>query len=203
MPSLRTVLTPVSGTCRHMLPLIALIMVMATAQAFHHHTDLAYIRSDITGGALWRLLSAHLVHHNAAHLLLNATALTAIWFIGHQEYPGLRFIWLSCSVATLTGCLLYLCEPQLAYYLGFSGALHGILAAIALRMVVHRFPPGYLLGAALLLKLAWEYAANDAYASTAALIGLRVATEAHFWGTVSGLLIVSPLITQTLFRQLK
>lgn len=201
MPSFRTVFMSLPRASHLAVPPTVLILVMATAQVMHGFIDLAHIRNDIAGGALWRLLSGQFVHHTIAHLALNATGLTVVWLIGHREYPGFRFVLLSFTVAVVTGCLLYLYEPQLNYYLGFSGTLHGLLAAIAVRMTVHRLTAGYVLGTVLLIKLAWEYSVVDANAGTAAIIGLRVATEAHVWGTVSGLLTVSPLVAYSVYQR--
>lgn len=198
MTPLRPGALQIQALARHLLPPLFLIAVFALAQCLHQVHDLAYKRDDIASGALWQLLSAHLVHNNTAHLLLNAAGLSIVWFIAGPVYSGLRFILLSLIIALVTGALLYFGEPQLHYYLGFSGALHGVLAAVALHQMARGLGTGYLLGTALLLKLAWEYGAADASAATATLIGLRVATEAHAWGAVSGLLVALLSIARTL-----
>jgi rhomboid family GlyGly-CTERM serine protease len=202
MSPIRTFDSQLQSLARYLSSPLTLIAIFVSAQMLLDVSNLVYLRSEITNGAVWRVLSGQLVHHNAIHLLLNIAGLMIVWLIGGREYPGLRFVLMSLIVAVFTGCLLYFCEPQLHYYLGFSGALHGVAVVIATRLMARGLAIGYLLGMAIIVKLTWEYVSTDAIASTAALIGLRVATEAHFWGAVSGLLAASPIIMRTLYQRI-
>jgi membrane associated rhomboid family serine protease len=75
----------------------------------------------------------------------------------------------------------------LDYYLGFSAVLHGLVAAYAVIKLPQDKYFGGLILILLLVKLSFAESPE-----TADLIGIRVATEAHLWGVVSG--VVSGLL---------
>ena len=80
-------------------------------------------------GEYWRLLTCHFVHYSAQHLLLNAVGLGLVAALFPREYSLAG--WLSILAGSIAAIDLgfVLLEPQLEWYVGLSGVLHGALAA--------------------------------------------------------------------------
>ncbi len=140
----------------------------------------------------WRLLSAHFVHLGWMHLSLNLGGLLLIWALfGHFVRPaGWAVALLLCALAVGIG--LYVFDTALAWYVGLSGVLHGllVLGAWAARRAEARTALVVLL--AIAAKLAWEQI-TGADTGTAQLVGGAVVVNAHLYGALGGLLCV-PLV---------
>ncbi len=149
---------------------------------------LRYERGAILQGEAWRLLTAHLVHLGPSHLLLNLAGLGLVQLLVGPYLPP-RAWWAALLLAGLavSGGLLLL-DPGLRWYVGLSGALHGLLAAGALAALLAGGAPweGGLLLALLAAKLAWEQLAGPLPGSEAAAGG-PVVVDAHLYGALGGL----------------
>lgn len=88
-------------------------------------------------------------------------------------------------IAFLTSLLLYVFKPQLSYYVGFSAVLHGLVASYSITAL--RKTPRYACLILCLLGLKLTFEGQPQF--TANLIGIRVATESHWWGFVSGIIV--------------
>lgn len=134
----------------------------------------------------WRLLTAHLVHLGWIHLALNLAALAAIWaMLGDLLRPGAwAAAFVACALAVSGG--LWLRDPQLEWYVGLSGVLHGLFALGAVAGLGRA--PGFhvLLLAGVVAKVAWEQVSGTD-SGTAALIGGAVVVNAHLYGLLGGL----------------
>jgi rhomboid family GlyGly-CTERM serine protease len=134
----------------------------------------------------WRLASGQLVHLGWTHLMMNLAGLSILWAIFGRD---LR-VWqwavavLACGAGVSLG-LLWL-SPDLDWYVGFSGILHGLLATVVLvRIFCQPNALTALLLVGLVAKLAWEqFAGGDA--STANLIGGTVIVDSHLYGALTG-----------------
>ncbi len=145
---------------------------------------LRYERAGILDGEVWRLLTGHLVHLSPYHLALNllGMALVAAYGAGCFTAAGWLAIGLGCALAT-GGGLLWL-SPEVGWYVGLSGALHGLLAAVGFaRVRRHEWSAGLLLGG-VALKLAWEQLYGPL--TEGARIGGAVIVDAHLYGTIGG-----------------
>jgi rhomboid family GlyGly-CTERM serine protease len=91
-----------------------------------------YERMAISSGQLWRLVSAHLVHVNTSHLLLNLGGLLLICELLWSRLPIRHGIGLLASGAAGIDGLLWWLHPEMAWYAGLSGVLHGLWAGCAL-----------------------------------------------------------------------
>lgn len=153
---------------------------------------LRYDRSGLMDGEVWRVVTAHLVHLNRLHLFLNLLGLLLICELQWGVLPLRHGIGLLGFSGVATSVSLWWLHPELAWYAGLSGVLHGLWAGCVLfglwsaldaplrsRLV-------YLAGAFLLaVKLAVEfhYGASE---NTAHLIGGGVVTASHLYGALSG-----------------
>lgn len=94
--------------------------------------DLRYDRAALLSGQWWRGLTGHLVHLNFAHVLLNLAGLILICELLWHRLPWLHGSALLLFSAAGTSFLLWWLHPELAWYAGLSGALHGLWAGCAL-----------------------------------------------------------------------
>lgn len=153
---------------------------------------LRYERGAVLEGEWWRLLTGNLAHLGPRHLLLNLIGVALIAVLGGRALAGARGFALAVGSMFGVGLGLLVCTPEVAWYVGLSGALHGLLAALA---VEHGFDPsmrrwGMALGGALAAKLAWEQFAGPV-PLTAEAAGGPVIVVAHLHGAATGALLAA------------
>ena len=150
---------------------------------------LAYDRTAIEGMQLWRLLSANLLHTNFNHLLLNGAGLILLWALHGEYYRPLSYITLMLIFSL--GCTLgiYLFAVQLHWYVGLSGALHGMFIWGAYGDIRNKLVSGWVLFAGVWLKILYEQIEGPSL-EVAKLINANVATEAHLFGALSAMLVI-------------
>lgn len=177
-------------------PPLLLGTLWGTLQALGGPALWGYEREAIGDGQVWRLLTGQLVHLNAVHLALNLLGLAgvmAVW--GRQLARPCALLVTYLGSACAVGLGLWWLEPQLAWYAGASGALHGLFAA----GIILATETGRMLRAAaalgLLLKLVLEAHVET---GTAGLIGAPVIHAAHLYGAFGG--VVSALTWRLLCR---
>ncbi|MGA3159227.1 MAG: rhombosortase [Steroidobacteraceae bacterium] len=157
---------------------------------------LRYERVALLQGQYWRLFSAHLVHLDAHHLLLNAAGLLLLWMIFAREFSGREWLLVVlCSVGTIDAGLWWL-SSHVYWYAGASGVLHGVWAAGACASLWRRERFGILLAAVLVGKLAYEHFLGPNPLDA----GLPVVSIAHIYGAAGGAL--AALILALLPRRL-
>lgn len=148
---------------------------------------LRYERDLVLQGQWWRLFGGHLVHADAAHLAWNLLGLLLVGLLFKREcgWRGWLLV-LGASTAAIDIGFLAL-EPQLEWYVGFSGVLHGCMAAgLATWLCSERDPLTWIVAAAFAAKLGWEHFAG-ALPFTAATLSLPVVHQAHTYGALGGL----------------
>jgi membrane associated rhomboid family serine protease len=88
----------------------------------------------------------------------------------------------------VTSAGFLLLEPELDWYVGFSGVLHGCMAAgLVAWLRSTRDPLTWLVAGLFAAKLAWEHF-QGALPFTAGTLSLPVVHEAHSYGAIGGLL---------------
>ena len=93
-----------------------------------------YQRDAIENGQYWRLVSGHLVHLGLGHLWPNLAALVIVAALFDGELRNADWWRVSLASAAAIDVGLYAFEPDVAWYVGLSGVLHGIVAAGALAL---------------------------------------------------------------------
>jgi len=166
--------------------ILALCALLAFLFEPHSGEWLAYDRYAIQGLETWRIVTGNIVHTNGYHLLLNLAGLTLLWALHGEHYRVIRFlkVFVWCSIGTSAG--LYLFSPDLIWYAGLSGALHGIFVWGALMDINNRVHSGWLLLAGISVKVAYEQIYGSS-AQVANLIDANVAVDSHLFGALSGL----------------
>ncbi len=161
-----------------------------------------YDRLGLSDGELWRLVSAHLVHLNAAHLFLNLIGLFLVCELLWRDLSVRHGLAMLATAAFGVNGLLWYLHPELAWYAGLSGALHGLWAGLALavclpistrssdaaQMQLPRLDSRWIGLAGLLLlglKLILE-SAGGAAPRVMHMIGAPVVSIAHVYGAVAG-----------------
>ncbi len=90
---------------------------------------LRYDRSAIAAGGWWRLLTAHIVHLDLHHLILNELGLVLMWSLFAQDYDAVEWCAIVMSGALAISSGLWWLSPRVGWYVGASGVLHTVMAA--------------------------------------------------------------------------
>ena len=150
--------------------------------------DLArYERQAIESGQYWRLVSGHLVHLGLGHLWPNLAATAIIGLLFEGVFRNADWVRVGAASAAAIDLGLYALEPQVLWYVGLSGVLHGYVAAGALALLVRRDKLGVVLAIGVAAKLIFEQVAGPV-PFTAESVGGPVVVAAHLYGVIGGLL---------------
>lgn len=171
------------------IALLVLISLLAALEAIVSDT-LRFDRAMIDQGQVWRLLTANWTHLSFNHYLGNSLGVLLLAYIAGSSLNSREgfalFLW--CMMVVGTG--LYLFAPHLEYYVGLSGALHGMLLAAPFysRLYSRYTANGFAL--LIVVKVIWEQSAwyNDMAMSD--VIGGRVETKSHLLGAVAGIVFL-------------
>ena len=148
---------------------------------------LRYERAGVLGGEWWRLVGGHLVHGDAPHVGWNGLGILLVWWLFAREYRlgEWLLILIASTVAIDVGFLAL--EPALEWYVGFSGVLHGAMAAgLYAWLRTARDPLTALVALLFAAKLGWEHW-HGALPFTSASLSLPVVHQAHTYGAIGGL----------------
>lgn len=161
---------------------------------------LRYDRAAILQGELWRLITGNLVHapgnavqwlgysfHGPWHLFLNELGLFVLVLLCPERLSPAHWLrrLLCLGIGMSLGLLCF--APQLAWYVGLSGVIHGLFVLGLLPLALRKDLVAlgcllYLLG-----KLGFEITMG-APVSDEAAIGMPVALASHLWGSIAALL---------------
>ena len=163
--------------------LILLHLLQATLQPMFE-----FDRSAIYDGQWWRLLTGHLFHTNTWHLLMNLGGYVLIMLLHGAYYSNRRFVLNLVFGNLLIGLALLCWSPDISLYVGLSGWLHALLVCGCCIDIERHWSSGWLILIAVFGKVLWEQwqgASNE----VVTLIGADVATDAHLYGALVGLLL--------------
>lgn len=146
-----------------------------------------YQPSAFDDGEYWRLLTAHLLHLGWGHLWPNVAALLLIGALFDKVFDRIDWLAVGFAAALAIDAGLYLLDPEVRWYVGLSGVLHGFVAGGALAAMLRGQSSGVWLAAGLGVKLLWEQTLGP-MPLTAAAAGGPVIVAAHLYGSAGGLL---------------
>jgi len=166
---------------------LALVLIAVQLLGAAVREALPYNRAAILiGGEYARLVTAHFFHYDLPHLAWNLAGLALVAWLFAREFDrrGWIVILVASTAAVDLGFLVL--EPQLEWYVGFSGVLHGLMAA-GLCAWMWRTPDAITALVAVLfaLKLGWEHLVGP-LPFTASTLALPVIHQAHTYGALGG-----------------
>lgn len=175
---------------RYLILFSVLLAALGLAHAWVN-PHLEYVRALIFDGQLWRLYSAHLVHLNHWHMLMNLGGfLLCAWFFTDVYDRWLLGLWLLVSPLLVSGLMLYVDQAS-GPYVGLSGILHGWLV-MALLLGFRTHPWLHALVLALVAgRLVWEQLPGYDVEYLRGWINGRVYVNAHLYGALSGVLLAA------------
>lgn len=151
---------------------------------------LRYQPTLVSDGELWRFFTANFIHLGWPHWALNMAGLALVFVLVGKQFTAWQWLIITLGSAFGVSVGLFVLNPQLGWYVGFSGTLHGLLVAGTLADVSlrsgrqRRF--GALLLASVVGKLAWEQLVGSLPGS-AAIAGAPVVVDSHLYGALAGL----------------
>lgn len=191
---LGAVLRSLNGDRGYGIALLGLCAGLAALEAGGEtvRNALSFDRSALADGEWWRVLSAHFVHLDAEHALLNGLGFVLMWALFARDYSPARWAAIYCVACLAVSAGLWWFNPEVAWYVGASGALHGVMAAGTLAHLKRRDLDGWILAAFLVGKLGYEqFAGSMPFAGASNTI-----VDAHLYGAVGGLaaaLVLKPI----------
>jgi len=146
---------------------------------------LRFDRDRINAGHWWLLFSGNFVHLGISHLLMNLAGLALVVALVWQHYTSTQWALVTIFSSLTVGLGLWLLDPQVGWYVGFSGTLHGlILAGVLADLRVFPRSAGLLL-ALVVAKLSWEQVQGSLPGSES-VAGGTVVVNSHLYGAIGG-----------------
>src|ERR1700679_3826516 len=160
--------------------LLLIVLTLAALLGLGDSVTLAlrYDRSAIAAGGWWRLLTAHIVHLDVHHLILNELGLVLMWSLFARDYDAVEWCAIVLAGALAISSGLWWLSPRVSWYVGASGVLHAVMAAGAVKHFAQRSWDRWILGLGLCAKLAWEQRAGHSQP--------LVVVDAHLYGALCG-----------------
>jgi rhomboid family GlyGly-CTERM serine protease len=146
---------------------------------------LRYDRGAIAAGGWWRLLTAHAVHLDLHHLILNELGLVLMWSLFAQDYDPVEWCVIVLSGALAISSGLWWLSPRVVWYVGASGVLHSIMAAGCAKHLAERTWDRWILFIGLSVKLLYEQLGGHA--------APMIVVDAHLYGAAAGFAVGAAL----------
>jgi len=171
------------------LTLPAIIALICIGIALSNETVSDILRYDaaaIKNGEIWRLFTAHFVHLSWPHLWLNLAGLLLVFiFFGQCISPLLWVVYIIVNAVAISG-LIYFLNPEIIWYVGLSGVLHGLFVIGGIADIQTRKWEGIGFTSIIIVKVLYEQIAGPLPGSEETAGG-PVLVDAHFYGVVVGL----------------
>lgn len=187
-----TLRKPVKFRLRELLPphaatlVVALAPLVALSLAGDAATRLLrYDRTALANGEWWRLLGAHVVHYDPAHLAMNVAGLALLWWLFVRDARAREWALVGLASALTIDAGLWFLRPDLGWYVGLSGVLHGWWAAAGVAARARWPLEGWVTLGLLAVKLVLEQSQGPLAGELGAT--LPVVVDAHLYGALGGL----------------
>jgi rhomboid family GlyGly-CTERM serine protease len=151
---------------------------------------LRYDRVGLAAGQWWRLLTAHFVHLGLEHAALNSLGLVLMWALFARDYQPRQWLFIALASMAAIDAGLWLRDSTVAWYVGSSGVLHGVMTAGTLAHLRRRDLDGWVLATFIVAKLAFE---QHSGALPFADSGAGVVVDAHLYGAIGGVVSAAVL----------
>jgi rhomboid family GlyGly-CTERM serine protease len=166
-----------------LLGLAVLTMVLLELGGDGLRAALRYERDAILNGEVWRLLTGHLVHFDWSHLSLNLAGALLMVLLFSESFSLGQWMWVLVTGLVVIDAGFIFFEPQLVWYVGVSGVLHGVVAAGAVAWWYREaIWMAALLSCIVIGKLWWEQLQGGLPLSG----DMPVVVDAHLYGAIGG-----------------
>ncbi len=143
-----------------------------------------YERAAVAEGQWWRLLTAHFVHMDTWHAVLNCIGLALLWALFARSYRLTQWLFaLGLTLVTIDLGFWFI-STGLQWYVGASALLHGVFACGCIALIRERDRVGYIATAVFAAKLLWEQVHGPLPLETEH----PVVTVSHAYGAAGGAL---------------
>jgi len=188
----KSVLASLNGDGGYGLTLLGIAILFVLPEFFGDvaRDGLRYDRTALADGQWWRLVTAHLVHLDLEHALLNLLGLVMMWALFARDYRPVQWLPIVIVIFLAIDAGLWFRDTELHWYVGASGALHGFMAAGTLAHVRRGDLDGWILAVFIVVKLGYEqwHGALPFSDSTAPVV-----VNAHLYGALGGVLAAAGL----------
>ncbi|MGF1548306.1 MAG: rhombosortase [Thiotrichales bacterium] len=165
--------------------LLAAMLCAIAVQALGFDEAWRFDRDYVSQGRLWLLLSGNFAHLGWNHLWLNLAGLALVGVLFSDSYRWWQWLAIGfVSCIAVTGGLWYF-DPEWRWYVGLSGALHGLFVAGAIRLLPAERNFALILILGIAIKLGYEQIVGPS-PGTAELAGGPVVVDAHLFGAIGG-----------------
>lgn len=169
-----------------LLTVIAISLILVLGQLFQN--EIVFNRNQIISGQWWKAVTGNFTHSNLPHLFLNLSGLYILMLLFIDSLSAKTFILSTIFLSIIVGAGLFYFTPDLDRYYGFSGILYGLYFIASVNAIMHgdKFTG---ISVALLIagKVFWDYLSGGNQ-SSAELIGIPVANDAHFYGVLGAII---------------
>jgi rhomboid family GlyGly-CTERM serine protease len=166
---------------------VAMVCLMLQAGGESAQELFQFQRQGLAQGQLWRLFSGHFIHLGWSHALMNMAALGLLVYLLADGLEAWSLVGLILAASLGVDIGLWFLQPELQWYVGLSGVLHGLFAGLLVLQWYCRAERYLWLMLLLSVKLVWE-GTTGPLPMTADLAGGPVVTVAHLYGATGGLL---------------
>jgi|TARA_B110000211_G_C13927751_1_gene485767 rhomboid family GlyGly-CTERM serine protease len=167
------------------------VLVSLLLMVFLQIIDSQYFRFQqdwVQKAEFWRVVTAHWIHFSWQHLLLNSLGLVLIVAIARPTWSIGRWIVYNLLLAIGISMLLTWFNPELNWYVGYSGVLFGVFLLAAIELFKTERIIALLLGLGVCIKVVLEQT-SSATVTTSDFIGVPVIIDAHLYGILLALAI--------------
>ena len=147
-----------------------------------------YEHNWLENAEYWRILSAHWVHVNWIHFVLNAAGLLLCLTIALPVWTIKAWLLYQFILALGISFLFTFNNPDLGWYAGYSGVLFGVFLLAAFDLYRRDKLISVLLGGGIVTKIVLEQS-SDLNLTSSDIIGTPVIVDAHLYGVLIAILI--------------
>jgi rhomboid family GlyGly-CTERM serine protease len=182
----KPLLTSLNGDGRYGVALLIVCAVILLPELAGEwaRAALRYERAAVASGEWWRLITAHLVHLDLEHAALNALGVVLMWSLFARDFSPRQWLFIVLTTFAAIDAGLWFRDTHVDWYVGASGALHGVMTAGTVAHVRRGDLDGWILAIFIIVKLLYEQWSGQLPFSQS---GVPVVVNAHLYGALGGL----------------
>ena len=180
---------------------LSIIIILFSVFGASMEPLLEFNRVKIFEGEYWRLFTCNFVHYGFAHLAMNLAAFLLVSFSLLREVSLKLYVPLFITAAMAVGVGTLLWNPELFFYRGLSGVLHGLIVAGLLLNSFRNRWLSFLFVGLVFAKIAHEHQADFQENQLQALLPVAVAVDSHLYGALAGLFFIGFLLILLNFKK--